>query len=227
MTQAQAVRRPAAPAKRGRGRLLIATPGKAGDVAFPMSVKSAGRLARHKRSVAKLLQAYAKAADDAERSGQAMQLNITVAPEAAATIVAVTQGDALDAALARAEARGAEAAARLLSADDMLTADAFAARIDATRETVHQKRRRGEVLGLEGAKRGVRFPAWQLLDGQRLLPGLPQVFRAFNGEPWAVYRFLLQAHPELGGASGLDSLKAGQVDKVLAVAGNIALGVPA
>lgn len=40
----------------------------------------------------------------------------------------------------------------------------------------------------------------------------------------SVYRFLRTAHAELSGRTALDALKAGQVDGVVAVAGNQASG---
>lgn len=45
----------------------------------------------------------------------------------------------------------------------MLSADAFADLLGVTRVTVNTKRQDGQVLGLDGAKRGFRFPAWQLV----------------------------------------------------------------
>ncbi|WP_245464047.1 hypothetical protein [Rhizobium sp. NXC24] len=65
----------------------------------------------------------------------------------------------------------------------MLSADEFADEISATRETVNRKRKRYEILGLEGAKRDVRFPKWQIGDDGQLLGGLAQLFEAFNGLP--------------------------------------------
>lgn len=105
--------------------------------------------------------------------------------------------DAARAALQRAYARGAEAAAELLAGPDMLSSSAMAERLGLSREAVHQKRRRGELLGVEGAKRGVRFPSWQLDPDGRPLTALRDL-RAALGEPWAVFRFLRQRHPELG-----------------------------
>ncbi|MBA1914272.1 hypothetical protein, partial [Escherichia coli] len=91
---------------------------------------------------------------------------------------------------------------------DMLSADAFANEIGATRETVHKKRRRHEVLGLEGPKRGVRFPKWQVSGSGELIPSLPQLFEALGDHPWSVYRFLLEEHSELAGRTGLEALRA-------------------
>ena len=109
------------------------------------------------------------------------------------------------AALKRAYARGTAAAAEILAGPDMLSSDAIAERLGLSREAVNQKRRRGELLGLEGVKRGVRFPAWQLGPGGVPLPALRDLHSAL-GVPWAVFRFLLQRHPELGMKTGLKAV---------------------
>jgi hypothetical protein len=108
------------------------------------------------------------------------------------------------AALRRAYARGEETAAEHLLGPGMLPSDAIAGRLGLSREAVHQKRRRGELLGLEGAKCGVRFPAWQLGPDDLPLPALRDLHDAL-GEPWAVFRFLRQRHPELGMRTGLEA----------------------
>jgi hypothetical protein len=45
----------------------------------------------------------------------------------------------------------------------MLSASAFAKFIGVSREAVRAKHQRREVLGLKGAKRGLRFPKWRSL----------------------------------------------------------------
>lgn len=109
------------------------------------------------------------------------------------------------AALNRAYTRGAAAAAEILAGSDMLSSDAIAQRLGLSREAVNQKRRRGELLGLEGVKRGVRFPAWQLGPDGLPLPALRDLYSAL-GAPWAVFRFLRQRHPELGMKTGLEAV---------------------
>ena len=113
--------------------------------------------------------------------------------------------DEAQAALRRAYARGAEVAAELLSGPEMLSSDSMAERLGLSREAVHQKRRRGELLGVEGAKRGVRFPAWQLGADGLPLGALKDLHTAL-GEPWAVFRFLRQRHPEIGMRTGLEAI---------------------
>lgn len=102
----------------------------------------------------------------------------------------------------------------------MLSSDEFAKLIGVTREAVRLKRKKNEVLGLEGAKRGVKYPRWQVTSDGRLLPELPALFEKLGGDPWSVYRFLRQHHPEVGEMTALDALKRGQVTKVLNAADN-------
>lgn len=134
------------------------------------------------------------------------------------------QKDALDIALAAAEQRGIERVAEILKRPEMLSADEFADEIGSTRETVNKKRKRHEVLGLEGAKRGMRFPKWQIGDDGQLLVGLVQLFEALNGHPWAVYRFLLQKSASLGGRTGLEMLRAGRIEDAVGAARSIGRG---
>lgn len=183
-----------------------------------------------RKSAAKgVLSGFGRAVLRAERSGNPVRMTVIVEPHSTSPRIAFEEvtspaHDELDEALAAANTRGAARVADILNSADMLTADAFAEEIGATRETVHKKRRRHEVLGLEGPKRGVRFPKWQLNLSGELLPGLPFLFQALGDHPWAVYRFLLQEHPELDGASALDGLRRGRIEDVIAVAGTVGAG---
>lgn len=132
--------------------------------------------------------------------------------------------DDLDIALAEVRARGAAKVADILNAEDMLAADQFAELIGATRETVHQKRKRHEVLGLEGPRRGVRSPTWQMANDGKLLPALPRLFEILGNRPWAIYRFLLQEHPELGGKTALEALRSNRIEDVISTADAINSG---
>lgn len=207
----------------------------AGDV--PVGGATArGPLAGHGPTVGRVLAGLGEALGRAAATGRPTRLTVVVGPRRAEPEVAVEDllpadedagrggvgdaGDELDAALAEARGRGARRAAEVLAGPGMLGADAFAALIGATRETVRQKRRRREVLGLEGARRGVRYPDWQVGDDGGLLPALPRLFGLLGDSPWAVHRFLLQRHPELDGARALDALKAGRAGDVLTAAEN-------
>jgi hypothetical protein len=130
----------------------------------------------------------------------------------------------LKAALSEAFERGGHLAAKILRQSDMLTAGDFAASLNLSRETVRQKMLKHEILAVRGAKQGHRFPAWQVTTEGRLLPELPRLFELLGGNPWTVYRFLLQHHPELDGATAFEALKTGKVEDVLAAAKNVGLG---
>jgi hypothetical protein len=167
----------------------------------------------------KILEQVAAAMRQAERSGEAVTLTLEVPPgERDPTVT-------LDAALAAARRRGARHVATILKQQDMIPGRAFAALIGTSAETVNQKRKLGDLLGLEGATRGVRFPKWQLTDDGRPLPGLRSLFEILGGDPWTVFRFLTQKHNELAGETALQVMKAGRIEAVQAVARNLKAGV--
>jgi nucleoid DNA-binding protein len=130
--------------------------------------------------------------------------------------------DDLDAALSEARERGVSRAVEILFGPEMLSAADFGKFIGISREAVRTKHQRNEVLGLQGAKRGLRYPKWQVTTDGALLPELPRLFEALGGESWTVYRFLTQHHPELEGDTALSALQRGKVEKVLAAAENTA-----
>jgi hypothetical protein len=114
-----------------------------------------------------------------------------------------TADERLAGAMERAEARGDVLIGKLFDDSEMLNSDGMARRLGITRETVNAMRHDGRLLGLEGARRGIRYPAWQLDSNGHLLRIMPELLNEL-GDAWAVYRFLLQHHPELDGAVGLD-----------------------
>jgi hypothetical protein len=131
---------------------------------------------------------------------------------------------ALTEALATARTRGTAVKEALVADPDMLNTAAIARLLGMSEEGVRLKRKRHEILGLECAKRGIRYPAWQVLEGRQLLPALPRLFAMLGDDPWRLLRFLQQHHSELGGDRALDALRHGRVDRVLAAAENTATG---
>ncbi|MHB2208421.1 hypothetical protein [Methylobacterium sp. CM6257] len=224
------------------------------DVAeVPVSETRFKRIAGKSQYLRKLVANYADSVATAVRTGQPTTVVLRVLPSgeiapvdlsesaaaglavsrpavsgpavaAAPTIAASEQRDALDIALAAAKARGQAKVAEILKGEDMLTAREFGPLIGASHETVRVKRERFELLGLEGATRGVRYPRWQVTDDGLPLPGLPQLFAVLGPQPWTVHRFLRTAHAELGGRTALEALKAGQVEAVLGAARNQVAG---
>lgn len=176
-----------------------------------------------------MLRGLAAAIDKADRLGKPVQISFTITPESGAPKIALTEiglsaPDTPNVVFQAARERGARRIADILNGSDMLSADAFAKEIGATRETVNNKRKRHEILGLKGPKRGIRFPRWQLSGSGELLPRLPELFEALGGLPWAVYRFLLTRHAELDGKCGLDALRDGPASDVIDAARSIRSG---
>lgn len=179
-----------------------------------------------------LLQGYGDALVKSRAAGQPVSFRVDVDPEgemvvtlveeAVGLAVPVTQeavvpGDELNDVLAAARARGRLRAAEILSGDDMLSADSFAKLLGTTRVTVNTKRQNGKVLGLDGTKRGFRFPVWQINAEGKPYAELAALHERLGG-PWAVYRFLVQPHGELDGLTGRQALERGKAKAVLEVA---------
>jgi hypothetical protein len=123
--------------------------------------------------------------------------------------------DDLSRALEASRTRGRALVAKLLGGKDMLTTDEFGKLIGVTRDTVNQKRKRQEVLALEGVGREPRFPKWQVGKDGKAFRALPELFDRLGGNPWTVYRFLVQHHPELNGLTGVEALQRGRTNRVL------------
>ena len=138
--------------------------------------------------------------------------------------VGIDSADALAVALDAARARGAAMKDEMLSDPDMLSTAGLAERLGMSEEGIRLKRRRHEVLGVEVAKRGIRYPAWQVLPGRQILPGLPRLFAVLGDDPWRLLRFLQQHHAELRGKRAFEALQQGRVEEVLATAENAAMG---
>jgi hypothetical protein len=188
-----------------------------------------------------LIRQYAKAVKLSREAGHQVSFRVVVDPLAGAQTISVVEeeplshqdvfpvdevpepDDELQAALAAARERGRRRVAEILAEDDMLSAEAFADLLGVSRVTVNTKRQNGQVLGLDGAKRGFRFPSWQLDRDGRPYAALPKLHEILGGA-WAVYRFLVTPHGALDGRTGLDALKRGQDEEVLAAAESVARG---
>jgi hypothetical protein len=134
--------------------------------------------------------------------------------------IAPTLADALEAA----RARGAAVTSHLFSDPDMLSTAGMAKFLGMSEEGIRQKRKRHEILGVAFARRGLRYPAWQIRPDRQLLPALSRLFEILGDDDWRIYRFLLQHHPEAGGERAVDALWHGKVAAVIGAAENIAAG---
>jgi hypothetical protein len=80
------------------------------------------------------------------------------------------------------------------------------------------------LLGLDGAKRGFRFPEWQVDEDGKAFDVLPKLLEILGPSPWGVYRFLTQRHNVLNGSTAKDALRCGQAEQVIEAAESMARG---
>jgi hypothetical protein len=100
-----------------------------------------------------------------------------------------------------------------------LTTGQVARLLNTSRQTPHDRVASGTLLAV--MERGaLRFPAWQFdPDGDDgVVAGLPRVIRALNVSPLAKISWLTRPNVHLDGATPLSCLKAGQIERVVALA---------
>lgn len=137
----------------------------------------------------------------------------------AALMASDLDADEVDAELNRARLRGIQARRELLEAEGgPLGVSEVATILDVSRQAVHQRRKRGNLLAVETGRHGYRYPAWQFAEGGTI-DGLERALDALEDhDPWMTLRFFLGADPRLDGDRPLDRLRAGDVDAVLEAA---------
>ena len=155
---------------------------------------------------------------------QISEIRPAAAAPAPALEVITGRSPELEAALERARERGRHRVAEILERPEMLNAETFGARLGLSRVAVNDRRQKREVLGLEGAKRGVKYPEWQIGEDGKPFAALPSLFERLGDSPWAVYRFLTQPHGELEGRTALEVLRQGDAHAVLDTAEGVARG---
>lgn len=198
----------------------------------PISHITLTRMASRKRMLSGLASHLDEALAESKRSGAHTSFRVEVDPSGRISLTPIEArpranpdldaGEELRDAIAEARRRGAQRVAEILAGEEMLSGAAFAAILGTTRMTVNTWRAQGRILGLEGAKRGYRYPAWQLDRDGKPFAALPELFDRLGGSPWEVYRFLIQQHPELNGLSAREALARGQDRKVIEVAESVA-----
>lgn len=208
--------------------------GSAAMVAIPVTAAVFKTLSARQSTMKRLMETFGQTIERSQKSGRAGGFTVTIdaagnpaiapLPKAEAAEQGASEDDRLEAALQAARERGRLMAAEILEQDDMLTADQFAERLGVSRVTVNARRQKHELLGLDGAKRGFRFPAWQVDQDGKTLESLPKLFELLGESPWGVYRFLTQRHSALNGVSGKDALRRGRTAQVLDAAESLARG---
>lgn len=102
---------------------------------------------------------------------------------------------------------------------ESLSAPEVARLLGTSRQTPHDRAKAGTLLAVR-ERGGLRFPRWQFdpngPDG--VLPGFPDVLRALNASPLAKVSWFLRPSPYLEGRTPLESLKAGEVTRLIGIA---------
>ncbi|MYK60163.1 MAG: hypothetical protein F4027_16730 [Rhodospirillaceae bacterium] len=98
--------------------------------------------------------------------------------------------------------------------ETLLTSEELAARTGLrTRQSVHDWRRKGRIVGWQNARRGYVFPAAQLDERNRPLAGLDRVTGLF-ADGYAAWVWLTTPRGALDGAEPLALLAQGEVERV-------------
>ncbi len=170
------------------------------DVARRLSPAHVAALVAHPEAVRSVLTAAADALAVAEREHRSW--------------IETISGPALPAIDAAEAQRRVSARTREGAPETLLTTEKLAGRIGLkTRQSVHDWRRKGRIVGWQNARRGYVFPAEQL-DGQnRPLPGLDRVAGRF-ADGCAAWVWLTTPRPSLDGATPLELLGRGEVERV-------------
>ena len=214
--------------------------GRAASGKFKNVLKSGTTEALLTRNVRTLMKTVGAGIKESRKSGRATRFVVELDPNGrlrilrgdkasgkpqAATGSSVTVHDGeLEQSLEAARARGHLRAVEILHGEEMLNADKFARLLGVSRVTVNAKRQKHEVLALDGAKRGFRFPSWQLDENGKPFAAIPDLFEHLGDSGWTIYRFLVQRHPELDGLSALEALKRGHAKKVIETADGVSRG---
>lgn len=98
------------------------------------------------------------------------------------------------------------------------TAAEVATLLNISIEQVETRRKAGSLLAVLLGGRDHFYPSWQFRDG-RLIPGLEEALEDLrNHDPWAKLWFFLSGDFRLEGATPLEELRRGNVEKVRAAA---------
>ena len=170
------------------------------DVARRLSPAHVAALVAHPKAVRSALAAAADALAADEREHRSSKETI-----AAPALPAVDPAEAQ---------RRISARTREVTPETLLTTEKLAARMGLkTRQSVHDWRRKGRIVGWQNARRGYVLPAEQLDGRNRPLPGLDLVAGRF-ADGYAAWVWLTTPRPSLDGATPLALLGRGEVEHV-------------
>lgn len=111
--------------------------------------------------------------------------------------------------------RGATLAAEIFSGEEMLSSLKFGELLGISRQAVDKRRKAGELLAMQGATRGFKYPAWQVTGEGQVLAGLKDVLEISGQDDWAAYRVLVSEYPDGSGEPVFEKLRQGQSKPVM------------
>ncbi len=106
--------------------------------------------------------------------------------------------------------------------DNSLTASEVAKLLNSTRQTPHDRRKGGTLLGI--LDNGIwKFPTWQFDAGSPngVIDGLPEVLKTLKLSDFSKVNWLVKPNPVLGGLAPVDALKRGMKQEVITEANGV------
>jgi len=117
-----------------------------------------------------------------------------------------------------------DALTRKVHVEGLIGSEEVARRIGVkTRQSVHQRLKKGQLIGFDGAKRGAMFPEGQFDERGRTLPGIVEV-RELMPDGYTAWMWLTTPLAVLGDAIPIDRLREGAVEEVVLAARGEAQG---
>ena len=102
--------------------------------------------------------------------------------------------------------------------EEVLSSREAAARIGLrSRQAVHDRRRKGTIVGWEAGKRGYVFPAGQFDERGRVIPGVCEIMRLL-GDAYGTWAWLTSPDAACGGEEPLALLVRGERERVIGAA---------
>lgn len=97
----------------------------------------------------------------------------------------------------------------------LLTSEEIATRLGLkTRQSVHDWRKQGKLIGWQGAKRGYVYPAAQVNDQGHPPQGLASILERFP-DAYSAWQWLTTPNPALNGEKPLTALRRGKVSTAI------------
>lgn len=140
-----------------------------------------------------------------------------VALEALTSAPAISQIE--DDALLAAKMRGLRRKMQMLqTAGGVLSSEQVAQVLGISRQAVDKRRSSNQLLALTQGRRGYSYPSFQFHEGMAI-NGLEEVLSQLKAlDPWMQLVFFTSANERLGGKTPIESLQAGLMEEVKAVA---------